>query len=268
MSVDPRLDRLRLLDTGDGRVLDMAGVTWLDPVHLVFAAAAAQRAAADDVPFALINLDGELAGYAARMRLGAVLDNYGARHQLPSARERDRRDSLHEVQAIASGQDVRRMAELIFDRVAPLDQATASALHTSVAEVGANVCEHSGVGSGFIAAQTVEGQDRLRFAIADAGVGMLGTLGPVGASDAQTAIAMALSGASSTGLAGHGKGLPSTLDAVSGVGGRIVLASGDAVTNATRSGRTHASLTRPFPGTLFEAQVPAARARHRALGSV
>jgi hypothetical protein len=258
------LGQLRLIESGGQRVMDMSGVHWLNPLHLVLVAAHAQRAAADGVPFEVVSVRDELTTYAARMRLGDMLDRHGARHTLPPVREHDRRNSLYELHEISTSQDVVDMAKLVYELVEPVDAAAAGALHTGIAELGANIREHSGVSTGFVAAQSMGMKDTLRFAAADTGVGMLATLRSRGAGDSRAAIGMALSGTSSTGLPGHGTGLPTTLEAVSDLGGKLDVASGNSATRATLTSRSHRLLQQPLRGTVVEGFVPIHVARHRA----
>ncbi|MHA3700725.1 hypothetical protein ACXR2U_00955 [Jatrophihabitans sp. YIM 134969] len=264
MSVDSHSRRLALLtvrETEAGRGIDLRSAGWLDPLHLVCVASAAHDAHVVGTPFELLGPQGDQARYAARMRLGHVLDRVGARHDLPEVRERDRADVLTELTALQRPADVRAMATLVYDKVAAFDADTAAGLHNSLAEISANVHEHSGT-IGFVAAQTIPAQGVIRFAVADAGVGMLATLRTRGATDARTAIAMALSGASSLTEATHGRGLPSVLRDVGALGGQLVVASGDALTAADRNGRTHQPTRAWRAGTVLEGWVPLAQARH------
>lgn len=258
--------RLRSLAVAvaDGElVLDLSGVSWLDPLHLVGAAAIAQLAADRGSRLRLRGLRGSPAGYASRMHLGAIVEHFGGSSDLPaSVRELDRSDSLLEVTELATGSDVRLLSGLVYDRVAGHDPDIAHALHTALAEIGANVCEHSGT-VGFMAAQTLPSQQVLRFAVADAGAGLWGTLAGQGAEDDRMAITMALSGTSSKEGPGHGTGLPTAVTVVSRLGGEVLLASGSALTTANARGRRHDELFQPFVGTIFEGWVPIPGARHR-----
>jgi hypothetical protein len=246
----------------DDFVLDLRGLSWLDPLHLVGAAAIAQRAAACGSRLRLSGLRGNQAGYASRMHLGAIVDHFGGSHDLPvNGRELDRSDSLLEVTELATAGDVRHLSALVHDRVADHDAEIAHALHTALAEIGANVCDHSGT-VGFMAAQTLPSQGVLRFAVADAGVGLLGTLASQGAEDDRMAITMALSGTSRRQGPGHGTGLPTAVTVVSRLGGEVLLASGSEVTTANARGRRHAELASGFAGTMFEGWVPVTAARH------
>jgi hypothetical protein len=245
-----------------GVVLDLSGVSWLDPLHLVGAAAIAELAAARGSRLRLRGLRGNPAGYASRMHLGAIVEHFGGSHDLPeSARELDRSDSLLEVTELATGSDVRQLSGLVYDRIAGHDAEIAHALHTALAEIGANVCEHSGT-VGFMAAQTLPSQAVLRFAVADAGVGLLGTLVSQGAEDDRMAILMALSGTSHKQGPGRGTGLPTAVSVVSRLGGEVLLASGSALATANARGRRHAQLANGFVGTIFEGWVPVGEPRH------
>lgn len=258
-----RLESLAVQRLGpDIELLDVSDVSWLDPLHLVGIAAAAHRAALHDRRLRLTGLGENQAGYAARMRLGQVIDRFGGQHRLPVVRELDRRDSLLEVTELSTPSGVRNLAGLVFDRVSDEDATLAEALWHGLAEIGGNVCEHA-QSIGFMAAQTIHEHGVLRFAVADCGVGLLATLAAQGAVDDRAALNMALSGTSRFGQPGHGTGLPSTIEVVSGLDGEVLLASGTAATSATARGRRHLRLRAAFSGTIFEGSVPAAGTRHR-----
>lgn len=259
--IDRHVDRLAaagVRTAAGGRSVDLRPVPWLDPLHLVCVAAAAR----DGAPFDLLGPTGEPASYAARMHLGEVLDRYGARHALPRVREHDRRDVLVETTEVRDATGVRALAELVFDKVAPTDRHLAAGLFTSLAEISANVNEHA-QSVGFVAAQTVVAAGVIRFAVADAGVGMLHTLRARGARDSRTAIGMALSGTSRVDEATHGRGLPSVVRDLAALDGHLLIASHDAVTTVDRTGRTHGSARVPFAGTVLEGRVPLADRRTR-----
>jgi hypothetical protein len=244
------------------RELNLTGLSWLDPLHLVGVAASAHLAARQGSRLRLTGLGAEQAGYAARMHLGQLLDRFGAEHELPVVRERDLRGRLLELCELRTREDVRVLTELVFDRVAAEDAEVAHALHLALAEVGGNVCDHSQT-IGFMAAQTIPELGVLRFAVADSGVGLFSTLARRGATDDRSALGMALSGTSRSTEPGHGTGLPTTVAIVSSLGGQILLASGTAATTATARGRLHRQLDAGFAGTIFEGSVPAGGGRHR-----
>ncbi|MGI8667774.1 MAG: hypothetical protein ACR2N4_17395 [Jatrophihabitans sp.] len=258
-----RLESLAVADRpgphgGRVQVMDLSDVSWLDPVHLVGIAATAHRAAGQGSRLRLTGLGADQAGYAARMHLGQVIEQFGGEHELPVVRERDLHDRLLEVCPLRTRDDLRGLTELVFNRVAGQDGEMARALYVALAEVGSNVCDHS-QSIGFMAAQTIPEQQLLRFAVADSGVGILSTLAGRGAGDDRTAIEMALAGTSRNRAPGHGTGLPTTVEkVVRSLGGEMLLASGRAATTANARGWTHRSLGFRLPGTIFEGSVPTA----------
>ncbi|MDQ2838173.1 MAG: hypothetical protein M3Y42_05145 [Actinomycetota bacterium] len=256
-----RLESLAVLDRADSRdrpirVMDLSDVSWLDPVHLVGIAATAHLAARQGSRLRLTGLEDDQAVYAARMHLGQVIEQFGGEHELPVVREHDRHDSLLEIQPLRTREDVRQLTALVYDKVAAESGEVAHALHLALAEVGSNVCDHSRT-IGFMAAQTIAEHGVLRFAVADSGVGLLGTLAGLGATDDQAALRMALSGTSRTQAPGHGNGLTAAVEIVSSLDGEVLLASGDAATSSNAHGRQQRMLGARFQGTIFEGSVPA-----------
>lgn len=234
-------------------MVDLSEVRWVDPVHLVTVAAEAEAARRHGLRFQLRGpAQPDRARYAARMRLDQVVADLGGTHDLTEVPEVAGSEHLVEVARLASPADVNRLAELVHDRVAVLDRDLAHALHQGVAEIGQNVCDHAR-SIGFVAAQTIPRRGELRFAVADPGVGLLATLRTRGAATDQMAIDFALSGVSSRG--GRGTGLPSTVRAVTRLGGYLYLASGAASTMVTRQ-RSANSSGDPFAGTIVEGRVP------------
>lgn len=256
------LDELVIRRDGAVTVIDLSRVRWIDPLHLVATAALTHRATADGDRVVVTGLQGDCARYASRMHLGAVVASLGAEHDFEEVRERDRRDRLLELAQLRTGSHVRELAQLVYDRVESDDADVAAALHNGLAEIGANVFEHSGT-FGFMAAQTLPQQGVMRFAVADAGLGVRRTLNDLGAGDDRTAIAMALSGTSRVGGPGRGTGLSSTVTVLNRLGGSLMLASGDSSTYATPRGRRHMAVSRVFSGTVVEGSVPVDMGRHR-----
>jgi hypothetical protein len=247
-------------DAGNGAVLlDLSGLRWLLPIHLVAAASLAHAHAGTGRAVRLVGPeDAETAHYAGRMRLGKLLDAVGAEHDVPSVRERDLRTELLEVTMLQGPDDVRRLAELVHDKVRATDAAAAAALFDCLAELGSNVYDHAGT-VGFAAAQTLPRTGYVRFAVGDAGVGLLETLRRHEARTDRDAIALALSGASRLPDRDRGRGLPSTLELVSVFGGSLHVVTGHASVNATSIGRTHRDVAVAYGGTLLEGTVRTAR---------
>jgi hypothetical protein len=246
--------------TRDGtRVVDLRDVAWVDPVHLVSVAALAEQAHREGHRFRLRGPAApDRARYAARMGLGVVVGELGGVHDLPEVAAADPVSDLVEVARLRTHTDVVRLSTLVHRRVSEIDAELAHALHQGVAEIGQNVCDHAR-SVGFVAAQTIPRRGELRFAVADPGVGLLATLRGQGAADDRNAIELALSGVSSRGR--RGTGLPSTVTAVTRLGGYLFLASGGSATMITRD-RRRTSAGPAFHGTVVEGRVPTASRTH------
>jgi hypothetical protein len=266
-----RLDFLRVAESADGRVLDLADVRWLDPLHLVGIATLAHLAHQDGSRLVLTGVRRDQASYAARMRLGRIIDAYGGRHELPEVPEHDVQGSLLEIRPLREARDVEELSALVHTRVAATDLRAAHALHIALGEVGSNVCQHAR-GLGFMAAQTIAEHGVLRFAVADAGVGLRATLAGLGARDDRGALTLALTGRRRLHDPGHGYGLPSTVASITALDGELLLASGVAAMRIGRSAWRDRDLEVAFNGTIFEGSVPAGppggrparrRVRHR-----
>jgi hypothetical protein len=251
-----RLDFLRATETADGRELNLIDVQWLDPLHLVGIAAEAHLAQRAGSRLRLVGVRADQANYAARMRLGRIIEQFGGEHELPQVVERDLHDSLLELRLLRNSADVEQLTTLVYQRVADTDPQAAHALHVALAEVGDNVCQHA-QSIGFIAAQTIAEHGVLRFAVADAGVGLHATLSGLGATDDRDALQLALSGRRRLAEPGRGYGLPRTVEIITHLQGEMLLASGMAARKIEPRRSFERQLDLPFPGTIFEGAVPA-----------
>lgn len=251
-----RLDFLRAHETPDGRELNLADVRWLDPLHLVGIAAEAHQAQQAGTRLRLVGVQADQANYAARMRVGRIIEAFGGEHALPEVAERDQHDSLLEVRPLRNPGDVAELTELVYNRVAVTDPTAAHALHVALGEVGENVCQHAR-SIGFMAAQIIAEHGVLRFAVADSGVGLLSTLTGLGADDDRGAIELALAGIRRWQNPGHGYGLPRTVEIITQLQGEMLLASGLAARKIEAGRVFDRELDRPYLGTIFEGSVPA-----------
>ncbi|HEU5269625.1 MAG TPA: ATP-binding protein [Jatrophihabitans sp.] len=251
-----RLDFLQVRETEHGRRLHLADLRWLDPLHLVGVATHALLAQRAGSRLLLTGLPADQAYYAARMHLGRIVELFGGEHDLPEVNEQDLRDRLLEIQPLRSPGDVERLSELVYLRVAEHNEPAARALHLAIGEVGSNVCQHAS-SIGFMAAQTIAEHGVLRFAVADAGVGLRATLAPIGAADDRQAVQLALAGERRRRTPGRGYGLPTTVRIITELKGELVLASGSAASRVNRSGSRERVLDAAFHGTIFEGSVPA-----------
>lgn len=250
-----RLASTRVRTRRNTRVVDLRDVRWVDPVHLVAVAAEALAAKRDGLRFELLGPSApERARYAARMKLGEVVTSLGGTHDLPPVTDTRRLEHLVEVALLRTSTDVNALSAMVHSRVVALNADLAHALHQGVAEIGQNVCDHA-QSIGFVAAQTIPRRGELRFAVADPGVGLLTTLSTRGAASDRQAIDLALHGVSRLGR--RGTGLPSTVHAVTHLGGYLYLASGRSSVLLTQHRRTN-SEGPAFAGTLVEGRVPSA----------
>lgn len=256
---DALLARLRPHVEPGVRHVDLVDLRWVPPSIMVATAALAHRAQLEGVAFRLRGPVGREPGhYAARMRLGRVLTELGAVHDLPAAREHDRQEDLIEVVALDSSGAVERLARMVYRKVLPRGRELATALHRSVGEVGQNVMDHSGT-VGYLAAQTLPRRHELLIAIADAGVGMRATLARRGAGSDEAAIALATQErVSRYDEPDRGRGLPSALRLIGGQAGSLYIASGTAAIRHFPTTRRYLHAPAGFDGTIVEARIPIA----------
>ena len=254
---DSMLTRLRPNQQNGTRRIDLAELRWMPPSAMVATAAQAHRAYLDGVAFALSGPSlPEPAHYAARMRLGRVLSELGASHDLPTAREHDRQEDLIEVIRLDSSSAVDRLARMVYRKVLPRGRELATALHRSVGEIGENVMDHSGT-IGYLAAQTLPRRRELLIAIADAGVGMLATLAHRGISSHEAAIALSTQeSVSRYDEPDRGRGLPSALRLIGRQSGSLYIASGSAAIRHFPSTRRYLHADGDYDGTIVEARIP------------
>lgn len=202
--------------------------------------------------------DADVAYDLARMRLGRVLTELGADHDLPYLRERDRGGPLLGLTYFESTGHSDELAATLYHRVAAEAPAAARALYTALCEVGQNVSEHAEVPGGWVAAQAVRRGGPLSFAVGDAGIGMWRSLAARGATDDAEALEMALDrGLSRFATAGHGNGLVETCRLVTARRGRVHLASGTAARTVSPTRRRTTRPAAPVPGTLVGCSLPA-----------
>lgn len=254
---DALLARLRPVRV-DGRVrVDLDGLDWVPPAVMVATAALAHRSRTQGIDFELTGPNRpDAAHYVARMRLGRVLAELDAGHDLPEVREHDRQEDLIEVTGMDSPSAVERLARMVFRKLRPRGVELAGALHRSVAEIGENVMDHSGT-IGYLAAQTLPRRRQLLIAIADAGVGMRATLAHRGAESDEHAIMLATQDrVSRYDEPDRGRGLPSALELIAREAGSLYIASGTAAIRHFPTTRRYLAAEDGFAGTIVEARIP------------
>ncbi|MEJ5913546.1 hypothetical protein [Pseudokineococcus sp. 1T1Z-3] len=261
----PAMGHLTCRRDGATHVLDLSGCRWVDPAHLVGVAAVAARHAGAGTPLRVLGpSQPDQRRYAVRMHLGRVLDDLGVPHDLTEqVRHLDRARDLLEVRRVVTEEDAVVLARLVHDRTAAGDPVAAQALFTGVAELAANVADHAQA-DGYVAAQVLPVAGYVRFAVADAGLGLRRTLTGRGARGSLHALHLALDGTSRLDDPTRGVGLVTVADEVGRLRGSLFLASGTAAVRVSRDDgdrgrrpatRAGSTLRSPFGGTLVEAVV-------------
>lgn len=264
----PSLGHLVCRPGADGRhVVDLSGCRWVDPAHLVGTAAVARSHAEAGLPLRVVGpTRAAQRRYAARMHLGAVLTGLGVEHDLDAAGGPETREDLLEVRAVRTEADATALAALVLGRAADADAGTAEALCAGIAEMALNVADHAGR-VGYVAAQALPDGGWVRFAVADAGLGLLATLAPRGATTHRHALHLALDGTSRFDDPGRGAGLRSTVREIGRLRGALFVASGSAAVRSTATSREDRRLRAAFPGTLVEGVVGTRSASRPARGA-
>jgi hypothetical protein len=242
----------------DVALIDLSEATWFEPLALVGVAAFIERAINSGRGVEVVGpSDWSVANYLSRMRLGLVIEDQGGAHNLNHVHENDLGGALLELQRFEGEVGVELLAGMVFDKLNGTDPQTAQALYTSIIEIGANVPQHSGLASGFMAAQSTYRGNCIHFAVGDAGDGLYATLRDSGATSEAHALELVLEqdGVTRTRQAGRGIGIRETRRLAVQTGGFVHMVSG----NASRTARDGSSASRmsrhDFPGALLQGKL-------------
>ena len=260
------LDGVLSLDLDRGRaVVELAQVSFVDAYALAGLACFIASAARDGLPVELVlpeNID--VRSWLSRMHLGEVLDAFEVRVEgvLPRVAERDRRDTLIELERFDDSFGSHRLASFIWQRlVGGVDGEVVNQLFEAAGELGQNVVEHAGspVG-GFIAAQRYKAgapEERIVVAVGDVGVGIRESLrARYGDMPDAKAIRRAVQwNVSSIPDEGRGQGLPGVVEGVKALGGVVWIRSGAASRMVTRGQARTFEVSR-LQGTIVGARLP------------
>jgi hypothetical protein len=173
------------VDTGVAEV-DLSRVSFVDAYALTGLACFIASADRDGLSVELVLPEHpDVRSWLSRMHLGAVIDAFGVHvgEGLPRVAERDRRDTLIELQRFDDSHGSHRLASFIWDRLeGGADGEVVNQLFEATGELGQNVVEHAGspVG-GFVAAQRYKAgapEERIIVAVGDAGIGIRESLRP------------------------------------------------------------------------------------------
>ena len=172
----------------------------------------------------------DVRSWLSRMHLGAVLDAFEVRvvGMLPRVAERDRRDTLIELERFDDSHGSHRLASFIWERLeGGADGEVVNQLFEAAGELGQNVVEHAG-----------------------SPVGGFGDM-----ADGE-AIRQAIRwNVSSVPDEGRGQGLPGVVDGVKGLGGTVWIRSGVASRTLSRRQARTVEVSR-LQGTIVGARLP------------
>jgi hypothetical protein len=261
------LDSVLTLDADTGVAeIDLSRVSFVDAYALTGLACFVASADRDGLPVELVLPEHpDVRSWLSRMHLGAVIDTFGVHvvgGVLPRVAERDRRDTLIELQRFHDSYGSDRLASFIWERLeGGADGEVVNQLFEAAGELGQNVVEHAGspVG-GFVAAQRYKAgapEERIIVAVGDAGIGIRESLRPrYGDMTDRQAITQAIRWNVSRVLEqGRGQGLPGVVDGVRGLGGVVWIRSGAASRTITPRRAATVDVYR-LQGTIVGARLP------------
>jgi hypothetical protein len=153
------LDDVLSIDPDSGTaVVDLTQVSFVNAFALAGVACFIASAAEDEVRVELVLPDAlDVRSWLSRMHFGDLLDAFEVkvRGALPSIVERDRRDTLIELERFKDSHGSERLASFIWERLeGGADGEVVNQLFEATGELGLNVVEHAGSSvGGFVAAQ-------------------------------------------------------------------------------------------------------------------
>lgn len=215
---------------GHPLTVDMSAVTFGTPVGLVSACVEIEALVKADVFVRVIApRDPSVANYFARVHLPSHLSAMGVMHDFPTVRDHPLGNTMVELYRFDAPEAVERLAASAYDFAEPHGAEAAAQLHQALCEAGGNVCDHSRAGHGYLLAQYFRYPGKFEFAIGDSGIGFLGNLQQLGATDHDDALRMAAeAGITSTRQTGRGMGIARMREGLARLHGGLTLISGDA----------------------------------------
>jgi anti-sigma regulatory factor (Ser/Thr protein kinase) len=149
---------------------------------------------------------------------------------------------------------------MVHGALSAADPETARSMYTAISELGTNVPEHSGREGGFLAAQLTHNQSRVRFAVGDAGSGLLAKMRTVGATNDIDAARLALQNrVTDTGVVHRGKGLAAVLRLVTRAHGSLYVGSGTGGLVVDRHHARTQMFSYRLRGTVIQGTLPCGR---------
>ncbi|QHC61726.1 hypothetical protein GSU69_02785 [Rathayibacter festucae] len=234
-------------------MIDLSYLRFAEPSGLVLICSEAERLAAQGHVDFTSPRNSEVANYLARMRLHEVLNELGISHGLPRVRENGVGLGLLEIRRFSSTDAASKLAEHVHANLVSQNGDIAAAVYVGICEAGENVFRHSESSRGYAVAQTTHQGRSLRFAVADAGVGVLATLRNRGAETDSDALELAMQeGISSYDDAGSGYGLSNLAGSLAKVRGGLTLLSGGASRRHVGSQIHRGASMASIPGAILE----------------
>ncbi|MDO5619746.1 hypothetical protein [Kocuria sp.] len=253
-------------------VVDLTQARWVDPVAAAGIAALIQGAITKGQQVTFLGPENaDTAGYLARMRLGAALDELKVPHRLPLVNERDQEGNLLELRTFSNEHDGEDVANLVYERMREIDgiePQLLEPLHTALVELAVNTAAHARVEHGYVIAQTYRKKGIIKFCVADAGVGLRTSLeggGRLHPDDDAHALDLAtVRQITGTDDPNRGYGLPEVVSSVRDLGGTTEIASGTASARYERESKagdvTNMSYTSPlsnaYDGVIVQVTLP------------
>lgn len=261
-----QLDGVLSLDVNRGvATIDLSQQRFVDAYALVGLACFVASAARDGFPVDLLPPeDLDVRSWLSRMHLGDLVDAFDVRVMgtLPSVAERDRRDTLIELERFDDAHGSDRLASFVWERLeGGADGEVVNQLFEATGELGLNVVEHAGSpAGGFVAAQRYKAgtpEERIIVAVGDVGIGIRESLRPRygGMTDAEAVRRAIQWNVSRIQDEGRGQGLPGVVEGVRELGGVVWIRSGVALRTITRGQETTAGVS-CLQGTIVGARLP------------
>ncbi|QWY82306.1 histidine kinase [Gordonia phage Phishy] len=240
--------------------IDLRSAGFIDTMGLALVAAAAERGQNQGAHVEFISpVEPKVRNYMSRMHLRECLAQVGVDTDLPAVRQRALNDQLLELHRFDPTES-EELADRLRDVIAAHSPSSSGAgnFYSSVSEVLENVVEHSGVGGGWAAMQTLprSGGTEITFAVADTGIGLRNSLSAHNdVVDDAAAVGMAFTkGVSGTGDDTRGEGLPDVYKRVRERGGILRVWSGKAAGTSRRyDSISCADAITHYPGTIIYA---------------
>lgn len=201
--------------------------------------------------------------YLSRMGFQTILEKYSCSKSssLPAVRSSSLPNVLLELQTFEDRSQIDKLSSLVWDRLdGSVSPQSLGAIYMGLGEIADNVRYHAGISWGFIAAQTYQAgtpQERITFAIGDIGIGIRKALVMHGPNTDLEAIKLALEyEVSGTDEPGRGVGIPTTVEAVTGIQGSVHFRTGASSVDIFNGKTIENMQTKHLDGTIIGVEVP------------